>query len=368
MDFIALQTLLIGIVVGVSCALMGVFLVLRKMSMMIDAISHTVLLGIVLAFILVGDLSSPWLMIGATAMGVLTVVFIELLVSTQRISEDGATGTVFPLLFSIAVILITTRFRHTHLDTHAISGNLEFAAFEPLLIAGVYIGSKQLIISSLVLLLLVVIIMVFFKEFKITIFDFALAKTLGLMPTFIHYLMMTMVSLTAVSSFNAVGTILVVAMMIGPAASAILITTSLSKALKVAALLAAFNASFGYFVAMVPFAGQVNIAATISTVTFATFLLIWIFEPKRGLLTSVRRHQQQRRDISKIALYTHLLAHDRIQLTATDLTNELGWSDQQLDKVLQQEQRNGHLVVQQKHIKINKAGEDYYQQLLKEYT
>lgn len=368
MNALAISTLLIAIVVSISCALMGVFLVLRRMSMMVDAISHTVLLGIVLAYSIVLDLSSPWLLVGATIMGVLTVVLIELLVSTKRVSEDGATGTVFPLLFSIAVILITTRFSSTHLDTHAISGNLEFAAFEQLTLFGYEIGSKTLWTSGIVLLVLILIIVVLYKEFKITIFDSALAKTLGMAPLFIHYLMMTMVSLTAVTSFNAVGAILVVAMMIGPAASSLLITKRLSTALILAALLGSVNATVGYFVAMVVFGGMVNIASTITVVTFITFMLVWILEPNKGLVALIRRRRLQRNDIESLALMTHMASHEVSVYSHDDLIQQLNWSSSQLRNHLYKEMKRGFLTFENDTIVITQKGYEHYQVLLKEYS
>lgn len=368
MDLIAIQTLLIAIVVGISCGLMGVFLILRRMSMMVDAISHTVLLGIVLSYMVTKDLSSPWLMVGATIMGVLTVVLIELLVSTKRTSADAATGTIFPFLFSIAVILITTRFSSTHLDSHAINGNLEFAAFEQLELFGRNVGSKTLFISTVILLLLIVIIVALYRNFKITIFDYDLAKTLGLAPLFIHYLMMSMTSLTAVSSFNAVGSILVVAMMIGPAASALLITKRLSTALLASGLIASFNAATGYFTAMYLFSGQVNIASTIATITFITFLLIWITEPNKGLLTSLRRRKIQERDILTIALFTHLKANASVNTSLEHLSQDLDWSEQKLKRQLNRSIKKGYIRQENKSFRLSNSGVKHMDLLFVEYT
>lgn len=111
-----LGILLILIFTAIATSVLGVFLVLRKMSMMVDSISHTVLLGIVIAFIFVKDLSSPLLIIGAALMGIITVFLTELLVKSKKASEDSATGLVFPLLFSIAIIIISSSFKDIHLD------------------------------------------------------------------------------------------------------------------------------------------------------------------------------------------------------------------------------------------------------------
>lgn len=373
MDSIAIQTLLIGIVVGVSCSILGVFLILRKMSMIVDAISHTVLLGIVLAYWITKDLNSPLLMVGATLMGVITVILIELLVSTKRTSEDAATGVVFPFLFSVAVILISTRFSHTHLDSHAISGNLEFAAFDQWVIHGVNVGSKTLFINSIVLVLIVGIISLLYKEFKIATFDQALAKSLGMMPLGIHYLLTTMVSLTAVTSFNAVGSILVIAMMIGPAATALLITKQLHITLFAAAGFAVFNASVGYWIAMFVFMGNVNLATTIVVVTFITFLSVWILNPKHGLITNVIKKMKQKSEFELFALLIHVVQHESIDkesqvLHINLIQDALNWSETRYLKILKKGIDGGYLTITNKFLKMTPTGRSYYDLKIKSWS
>lgn len=373
MDIIALQTLLIAVVVGISCGILGIFLVLRKMSMMIDAISHTVLLGIVLAYMVTKDLSSPLLTLGATMIGVLTVFLIEILVKTKRTSEDAATGAVFPFLFSLAVIIITTQFRSTHLDSHAINGNLEFAAFETLTLFGLNLGSKTLFTNVLVLLLLIGVIVLLFKELKLSTFDEALAKTLGFMPGVLHYLLMTLVSLTAVTSFNAVGSILVIAMMIGPAVTSLLLTKELKTALFTSAIIAAFNASLGYFVSMVVLRGHVNIAATIATVTFITFFIVWIFEPKKGLITSMLRKQSQKKEFELLALMMHVATHQDTkekteELRIDQIILELNWTQSQYDRRVEAGKRLGYLKEQSHLLELTTKGIQAYQFKIKELT
>ena len=146
------EILLIAIFMSAACALPGNFLVLRRMSMLTDAISHTVLLGIVLAFLAVGSLDSPLLIIGASLMGVLTVWLIELLYQSRLVASDSAIGLIFPLLFSIAVILVTRYAGNVHLDTDCILlGELAFAPFDRLIINGMDLGAKGLYTGGAVL-------------------------------------------------------------------------------------------------------------------------------------------------------------------------------------------------------------------------
>ena len=372
MSIIDIQTLLIAIIVGISCGLIGIFLVLRKMLMMIDAISHTVLLGIVISYIFVRDVTSPFILFGATIIGVVTVFLIELLISTKRVLEDQATGSIFPLLFSIAVILVTTKFRNTHLDNHAIVGNLELAALKQITINNINIGSKTLYISLFVLLIIILFIKIFFKELKIISFDKALAYSLGFSPILIHYLLMSMVSLTAVASFNAVGTILVVAMMIGPAATSLLLTKDLKSALIVSSFIAIVNSLLGYFISMFIFKGKVNISSTIAFTTLIIFLLIWIFEPKKGLVSQIVKRNRQRKNFLFDAFFLHIANpnhfNDSKELNVNNLKNELKYKSEVLNKQLNKAIDLGYININNDIINLTDIGKSFYNLKIKELS
>ena len=273
---------LIAVIVSAACALPGVFLVLRKMSMMSDSITHTILLGIVLAFFLTEDLSSPLLIAGAALMGVATVWLTETLMNTRLMSEDSAVGIVFPLLFSIAIILITRYAGSVHLDTDSVLlGELAFAPFDRLVVFGVDIGAKAIYTSGALLLINVILITVFYKELKIVTFDPMLASLLGFSPGLVHYGLMTLVSLTAVGAFEAVGSVLVVAFMIGPPLTAYLLTDDLKKMLLLSAGFGALSGILGYHAALLP---DVSIAGGMAVTTGLIFAVVFIFAPKRGLI------------------------------------------------------------------------------------
>src|SRR5687767_6396061 len=188
-----LEIQLIAAVVAVACALPGVFLVLRRMAMMADAISHTVLLGIVLVFFLTRDINSPWLILGATATGVLTVILVELLNRTRLVKEDAAIGLVFPLLFSIAVILVSRSAGDIHLDTDAVlRGAPELTPFERFEMFGYDLGPKALIVMGVILAANALFITIFYKELKLATFDAALAAALGFLPAALHYGLMAL--------------------------------------------------------------------------------------------------------------------------------------------------------------------------------
>lgn len=246
------EILLIAVLTAASCAIPGVFLVLRKMSMTADSITHTILLGIVLAFMATGDLSSPFLLFGAALVGTATVWLTELLTKTRLVSSDSATGIIFPFLFSIAVILITRYAGSAHLDTDSVLlGELAFAPFDRMVVGGVDLGAKGIYISGALLVINILFVWLFFKELTVASFDPVLAAVMGFSPALIHYSLMTLVSVTAVGAFETAGSVLVTAFMIAPGAAAYLLTDNLRNMLFIAVALGVACGVLGFFTAMV---------------------------------------------------------------------------------------------------------------------
>ena len=299
---------LIAIVTAVACALPGVFLVLRRMTLMSDAISHAILPGIVLAFFLTESLSSPLLILAAAGTGVLTVVFVELLQRTKLVKEDAAIGLTFPALFSIGVILISRFAGNVHLDMDAVLlGELAYAPLNRLNIFGYDLGPISLYVMGTILLLNLAFILLFYKELKLVTFDVSLAAALGFAPTLIHYGLMTLVSVTTVGAFDAVGSILVVALIAGPPATAYLITNKLSLMLTLSAVIGGVNAVSGYWLA---YLFDVSIAGAIATMTLLVFGLVFLFVPHRGLIAIARRRARQKWEFAQTMLVIHLFNHE----------------------------------------------------------
>ena len=299
---------LIAIVTAVACALPGVFLVLRRMTLMSDAISHAILPGIVLAFFLTESLSSPLLILAAAGTGVLTVVFVELLQRTKLVKEDAAIGLTFPALFSIGVILISRFAGNVHLDIDAVLlGELAYAPLNRLKIADYDLGPASLYVMGVMLVLNLTFILLFYKELKLATFDASLAATLGFAPALIHYGLMTLVSMTTVGAFDAVGSILVVALIAGPPATAYLMTDSLTRMLILSAIIGSVNAVAGYWVA---YLFDVSIAGTIATMTLLIFVLVFLVVPNRGVIAIARRHARQKWEFAQTMLVIHLLNHE----------------------------------------------------------
>jgi manganese/zinc/iron transport system permease protein len=334
---------LIAVVVAAACALPGVFLILRGMAMMADAISHTVLLGIVLAFFVVADLQSPWLLLGAAVVGVLTVSLVELLNRTQLVKQDAAIGLVFPALFSIAVILVSRFARGVHLDVDAVLlGELAFAPFDRIEFLGLDLP-HALVTMSAILLLNAGLIALFYKELKLSTFDAGLAATLGFAPGLIHYGLMTMVSVTAVGAFDAVGAVLVVALMVTPAAAAYLLTDNLRKMLLLSVAIAVLSAVGGYWLAR---GLNANIAGAMATVTGLIFLLVFLLAPQRGIAAIAARRQRQKLEFAQAMLAIHLLHHEgrpeaMQENRAEHLSQHIHWQPDFAEKVVRAAERKG---------------------------
>lgn len=289
------QITMVAVVVAVTCALPGVFLVLRGTTMVTDAITHTVLLGIVLAFFITQDMRSPWLMIGATLVGVGTVWAIEALQQTRLLSNDAAIGIIFPLFFSIAIILITRYAGNVHLDVDAVlMGEVAFAPFRRFVFMGIDLGPRALWTMLLILGLNSLFIFLFYKELKLTTFDAAFAAAVGFSPVLVHYGLMTLVSLTAVGAYDSVGSILVVGFMVGPPLAAYLLTDRLHIMIALSVVMAVINSIVGVQLA---FAMDTTIAGMIATVTGVTTLLIFVLSPKKGL---IKASLNRRRELKKI--------------------------------------------------------------------
>lgn len=273
---------LVAVVVSIACSLPGIFLVLRGSSMISDAITHTVLLGIVLTYFVVHDLNSPFLMVGATLTGVFTVWLIELVNKSQLINFDGAIGIVFPFLFSIAIILLTQCASGSHLDVDVVlMGELGFIPFDRMIIFGYDLGPKALWRMGGILLINLAFITAFFRPLIVSTFDPQFSKAIGISTTAVHYGLMTLVSLTAVGAYDAVGSVLVVGFMVGPAIVGYMLSNDLKKIILIAVLASVISSVSGVILALqfdTTFAGMI----AVTTGTLA--MLAVFFSPKKGVL------------------------------------------------------------------------------------
>ena len=425
---------IIGTMIAISGALLGTFLLLRGMSLTSDAISHTVLLGIVVAFMIMTsvfnlepDTSSPWLIIGAALAGVATVVLTELIYRSGLVRQDAALGLAFPLLFAISIILVSRFVEDVHMDEDAvmvgeigvawantnshciencqtvtitvddeaanmsrqctncrelnISPRDEGAEFreictncgtyspgqawqaglleeEPILV----FFPRSITITAVMAIITILFVTLFYKELKLASFDEALAKALGLRPGVLHYVLMVLVSLVAVGAFDAVGSILVIAFFIIPPAAAYLLTDRLSLMLVYSAIIGSLGAFFGYDLARGSFLGIIqmsdvlallnrwfnleltetwdsSISASMVLMIFFFFLLSWILSPKYGLVSTLIRRANQRRQFDDQVVLAHIHNHQEmddaaIELQADNLHEHFRWSKSKMLRVM----------------------------------
>ncbi len=255
---ISLVPILIGILACIACALPGNFLLLRKQTLIGDAISHVVLPGIVVAFLVTGSVSAWPMMIGAAFAAIISVILIEITRRFGNIEHGAAMGVVFTALFAFGVLLLEqSNTSGVHLDVeHALHGNLESLiwlsadGWQSLFdINALYELPSQLSRLVIVLLIVILFMVVFWNELCISTFDPAFAETLGIKTGVMSFILVVIVAIAAVAAFDAVGSIIVIAMFICPPATARLITNRLKYQIIWSIIFAAMSATFGYILA-----------------------------------------------------------------------------------------------------------------------
>lgn len=358
MNSAQIEIQLIASLVAIACAIPGTFLVLRKMAMISDAISHSILPGLVIGFFITQDLNSPLLILLAALTGIITVVLVERIQKTGLVKEDTAIGLVFPALFSIGVILIAKNANDIHLDVDAVLlGELAFAPFDRLIIKGTDVGPKSLWVIGTILAITIGMLMAFFKELKISTFDAGLATSLGFSPALIHYGLMTVASVTTVGAFDAVGAILVVALMIAPAASAYLLTTDLKKMLGLAIAFGVFSAISGYWLAHWL---DASIAGSITTMLGILFLIIYLIAPSKGLIAVMYREKQQRTEVSLLTFLLHLKNHsEERERHVNHLQEHINWQKVRAKTVLDLALKNNMIVINNKIVSLTQKGDEF---------
>lgn len=269
--------------VALPCSQIGAFLVLRRMSLVGDAMSHSVLPGIVIAFLFVGDLASPWLLVGAAVTGLLATVLIEQIHQRTRIKQDSAIGIAFTSLFALGVVLISIFLgKSVHLDHECIvEGSLGDLLNEHTVpFWGVEVPIPLLVMGSVMVATLVMIV-IFYRVLLLSSFDSGLAASFGYKPKVVYYGLMAFLSLVVVAAFQAVGAILVIALLILPGATAYLCTYRLKWMLCISGLHALISSVMGMYLHVWMDGNQ---AAAVVVVGLGLFILAWLFGPADGVL------------------------------------------------------------------------------------
>jgi len=280
------------VLIGVACssALVGSFLILRKMSMLANSISHTILVGIVIAFVLTREgflsgeshhevINIKVMLIASLIMGVLTSVFTEFLTKTVRLQEDASTGLVFTTLFALGIILVTVLTRNAHIGAEVVMGNVDALHVDDCKLVFIILGINLVLFS------------VFYKEFMVTTFDPGLARALGFSTTFFNYLLMIQVSATVVGAFRAVGVLMVLSFITGPPLAARMLTNDLKKMLGIAMGIGCIASVVGVAMArhILTVTGVALSTAGVVVCTIVTiYILVLVFAPETGLYSRWR--------------------------------------------------------------------------------
>jgi manganese/zinc/iron transport system permease protein len=331
-----LMILLTGALVGIAASLLGTFLVLRGNSMLSDAISHSIVFGIVVVWLLTHQQSGPVQIIGAALTGLLTVFLTELLVNSRLVKNDAAIGLVFPLLFSIGVLLLNLYARDVHIDHHTVLlGEIGFVWLDTVALGGVEVPQSVVAMGAMTLVNLLFVGLLY-KELKLATFDPGLASALGFAPGALFYALLALTSATAVAAFDAVGAVLFVAFVIVPPSVAYLLTDRLWLMLVIGAAVSVLSSVSGYFVAV---AFDVSIGGMMAVMTGVFLGAAFLGGPRYGLVAQEARRRRQRRANEGRTLAVHLFNHESTSDVAEEnvaqaLREHLGWTDAHARDVL----------------------------------
>jgi len=266
-----LRGLTAALIVGIVCAVLGTYIILRGMALFGNALAHAILPGVAVGY-LVGGSSQTWLFAGGLAAGILTAFGIGS-ISKSGIKEDTATGVIFVSMFALGIALISTVRSYTVDLTHFLFGNVLGVSTADLWLIGIFGG------------LVILAILAFYKELLVLSFDPTLAKTLRLPDTFLNYLLLLLIAVTIVLSLQTVGIALMSAMLVTPAATAYLLTRRLPVMMTISATIGAVSAVSGLYLSF-----YINIASGPAIVLVCTFffVLAFLFSPSQGLLKRMR--------------------------------------------------------------------------------
>lgn len=365
-----LELFIIALVVAIAASLLGSFLILQKKAMMIDAISHTILLGIILAFLVVKNLNSPLLLVSAALVGLLTSFLIEKLSQVNLIHEDSAIGTIFPLLFSIAVILVSKFSNNVHIDVDSVLlGKIEFASFSRLIIGGVDLGAQSLWVGIFLVVINSIYLFFLYKELKVYSFDPIYTEVISINSKIIQTSFMLMISISAVGSFQVVGSILFISFMTGPALTMYLITDDLKKMILGSIFISFISCAIGFKIA-IDF--NLSISGMIASVTGLLFLLVFLLNPKNGYFKSIVENRKKSLRFKEATVLFHILRHNEFEHNAQSecdiekINEHLNLSDRDFERVIKSLKEKDYIEIVKNYYKNTEKGKNYLKNAFKE--
>jgi ABC-type Mn2+/Zn2+ transport system permease subunit/Mn-dependent DtxR family transcriptional regulator len=346
------RALVASITIGISCGLIGTYIMLRRMSLIGDALAHAVLPGVVVSFIIAGK-SEVGLFVGAVVSGIVTVLLIGFVNRNSRIKEDTSIGIIFTGAFALGILLVS-QLKQVHID-------LSSYLFGDVL--GVSTGDITL--SMIIMVIIIACILLFYKQLLITSFDPTMAMTIGISTTVVHYMLMTLLSMSIVAGLQSVGVILIIAMLITPPATAYLLSDNLKKILVLSAIFGMLSSVIGLYLSY-----HFNFAsgASIVLVAVTLFLLAFLFSHKEGVVTRLIRRRGSSRlvlmeDVIKL---TDRFSSDLKGIHLTDrISNELGISEGKILSAVKELVQKGLMVKENGDYTLTPEGKQYATKLIR---
>lgn len=353
-----LDSYLVLLLTSIACSTLGVFLVLRNMSMLADAISHSVLLGIVIAFFITRDLRSVYLIIGAGIFGLISVFCIESLAKSQRIVKSDAVGVVFPLFFAIAVILISRYARNVQLNTETILvGEVTFASLDKVNIFGLVVA-RNVVKAVIMGLLNIIFVYVYYKGLKIASFDESYAILLGYNTTALFYIFMSLTSFTAVVSFEAIGSVLALSFFITAPASAYLIAKSLWKMIAYSILFSFINCTLGFLIAIY---FDVSMSGTCAFIGMLIFVIMLIVTAVKKILHRKDLIINIKENMFIMHIGNHLReGNNFIENNISNISKHLNWNNKEVQKISKGLMLRGLVKVGNNEYTLSEKGVEEY--------
>ncbi len=341
---LGMRTLIISVLVGSMCGMLGCFIVLRNMALIGDALAHAILPGIVLAFVIAGY-STLGFFIGSVLAGLLSAFLITWLQQKVRIKNDAAIGIIFTFMFSVGIIGISwiSGKQGVHLDLKDfLFGNL------------LSVSQEDLYMSLIMLAMVSCIIILFYRPLFVTTFQPVLAGTMGINSTAMHYLLMLLLSLVVVASLRSVGVILVVSMLITPASAALLLADRLQKVIIWASVLGSVSAILGLILSI---SFDFPVGPSMAVMTTFIYVIIALLAPKRGFIPrwQARNKLRQRILIEDILKHASKNIHQP-GISLEELVSRTGQKARILLACLKKLVKSGLLTVQNETYKLTAEG------------
>lgn len=348
------RALIAAVITGISCGLIGSFIMLRRMSLLGDALAHAVLPGVVIGFMIAGK-GQLAIFIGAVISGFVTVLLISFVNRNSKIKEDTSIGVIFTGAFALGILLVS-QLKQVHID-------LSSYLFGDVL----GVSDDDIILSSIIMFAIIISVILFYKQLLITSFDPTLAMSIGISTAAVHYFLMSLLSMTIVTSLQSVGIVLLVAMLITPPATAYLLTERMKPLLFLSAGLGTLAGVTGLFLS---YYFNFSSGASMVLVSASFFALAFIFSPKEGILTKAIRRRRKTRfhlaeDIIK-AIYKTQGTHDRKQLT-TMISDDLGITPSKMDSISGELIRQGMLKADNGYISLTETGKNLAVRLIRSH-